>query len=119
MILTTVLSERTFPSLDPPPMLIPIPSHRVGSDDDDDDEDRVSHRGGVLVLGGKRIVFYEHASQGQQSTRQDKQRRTSKRITKSDKKETAAKEKAKERERESRKLPPRASVKWPWASVTA
>lgn len=115
---TTLLSDRTFPSLDPPPILVPVPGYTTGSEEDEEDEESPAHRGGVLVLGGKKIVFYENASKPQQETRKGKQKRIKKRIS-SGKPEEVAKAREKEKERETRKLPPRASVKWPWAAVTA
>ncbi|CDO76087.1 hypothetical protein BN946_scf184649.g13 [Trametes cinnabarina] len=118
LLITTVLPERTFPSLDPPPLLVPIPPHSTGSEDDDEDETGPAHRGGVLVLGGRKVMFYEHATQDQQDTRKEKQRRLSKRLS-SGMQSEIAKAKEKEKERESRKIKARATVKWPWSSVTA
>ncbi|KAI8986077.1 CPSF A subunit region-domain-containing protein [Trametes punicea] len=118
LLITTVLSERTFPSLDPPPLLVPVPPHSTGSEEDDEDETGPAHRGGVLVLGGRKVMFYEHATQYQQDTRKEKQRRLSKRLSSSVQSEVA-KAKEKEKERESRKIKARATVKWPWNAVTA
>lgn len=118
MLVTTVLSERVLPSLDPPPFLIPVPVHAVGSEDDEGNDDSPAHRGGVLVLGGKKIMFYEHATKDQQDKRKGKQRRLSKRLE-SEKQSEVAKAREKEKERESRKVKSRTSVKWPWAAITA
>ncbi|KAI0335819.1 hypothetical protein GY45DRAFT_705258 [Cubamyces sp. BRFM 1775] len=118
LLITTVLSERTFPSLEPPPMLVAVPPHSTGSADDDEDEMGPAHRGGVLVLGGRKVMFYEHATQDQQDTRKEKQRRLSKRMSSGVQAEVA-KAKEKEKERESRKIKARATVKWPWSAVTA
>ncbi|KAH9924683.1 CPSF A subunit region-domain-containing protein [Epithele typhae] len=114
----TLLPRKRFPSIDPPPMLIPVAGYSTGNEDDEDDEASAIHRGGVLVLGGTRLSFYEHASDSEQETRKGKQSRVNKRRS-SGKKEEIAQANAKERERASRTLPPRASVRWPWAAVTA
>ncbi|OSD07132.1 hypothetical protein PYCCODRAFT_1449240 [Trametes coccinea BRFM310] len=118
LLITTVLSERTFPSLDPPPLLVPVPPHLLGSEEDDEDETGPVHRGGVLVLGGRKVMFYEHATQDQQETRKEKQRRLSKRLSSGVQAEIA-KAQEKEKECESRKIKARATVKWPWSAVTA
>ncbi|KAI0826862.1 CPSF A subunit region-domain-containing protein [Trametes gibbosa] len=116
-LITTLLSERTFPSLEPPPLLVAIPPYSTG-DDDDDDDTGPSHRGGVLVLGGRKVAFFENASQYQQDTRKEKQRRLSKRLSSAVQAEVS-KAKEKEKERETRKIKARATVKWPWAAITA
>lgn len=118
LLITTLLSERTFPSLDPAPLLVPIPSHSTGSEEDDEDETGPAHRGGVLVLGGRKVMFFENASQDQQDTRKEKQRRLGKRLSSTVQAEVA-KAKEKEKERETRKIKARATVKWPWNAITA
>ncbi|TFK91964.1 hypothetical protein K466DRAFT_514387 [Polyporus arcularius HHB13444] len=118
LIITTLLSDRTFPSLEPPPFLIPVPPYPAGNTSEDEDPELAEHRGGVLVLGGKKIVFYEKSTDTQQDTRSNKQKRLSKRLA-SDKQADVAKAREKEQERESKKIKPRASVKWPWGPVTA
>ncbi|EJF63344.1 hypothetical protein DICSQDRAFT_153890 [Dichomitus squalens LYAD-421 SS1] len=116
ILLTATLSDKTFPSLESPLMLVPIPQHETDADEGDDDAP--AHRGGVLILGGRKILFYEHSTEEQQETRKEKHRRLSKRLASED--EAKAQEaKKKEKERESRRIKPRASVKWPWAAVTA
>lgn len=117
-IVTTVLSDRTFPSIEPPPLLIAVPPHITGNEDVDEDPELAGHRGGVLVLGGRKILFYEKSTKEQQETRKGKQRRLSKRLA-SEKEEEVAAARKKEEERESRKAKARASVKWPWGSITA
>ena len=99
-------------------MLVAVPPHSTGSVDDDEDEMGPAHRGGVLVLGGRKVMFYEHATQDQQETRKEKQRRLSKRLSSGVQAEVA-KAKEKEKERESRKIKARATVKWPWSAMTA
>ncbi|KAI0372253.1 hypothetical protein BV20DRAFT_991870 [Pilatotrama ljubarskyi] len=118
LLITTLLSDRTFPSLDPPLLLVPVPPHSTGSVEDDEDETGPAHRGGVLVLGGRKVMFFESASQDQQESRKEKQRRLSKRLSSGVQAEVD-KAKEKERERESRRLKARAIVKWPWSGITA
>ncbi|KAI0766387.1 CPSF A subunit region-domain-containing protein [Trametes elegans] len=119
LLITTLLSERTFPSLEPPPHLVPVPPHSAGSaDDEEEDPTGPAHRGGVLVLGGRKVLFYEHATEDQQETRKEKQRRLSSRML-SGKASEVAKAREKEKERESRRIKARATVKWPWSAITA
>ncbi|KAI1790140.1 mono-functional DNA-alkylating methyl methanesulfonate N-term-domain-containing protein [Ganoderma leucocontextum] len=118
LLLTATLSDKTFPSLEAPLMLVPIPSYATGGEDVEGDDDAPAHRGGILILGGRKILFYEHSTQEQQDTRKEKQRRLSKRLAGEDTTQ-AAEAKEKEKQRESRRIKPRATVKWPWAAVTA
>lgn len=99
-------------------MLVPIPSHTTDGEDVEGDDDAPAHRGGVFVLGGRKILFYEHSTQEQQDTRKEKQRRLSKRLASEDATQVAE-AKEKEKQRESRRIKARATVNWPWAAVTA
>ena len=95
VLMTTLLSDRTFPETGL--MLVPVQSYSPDSEgDDDDDDESAVHRGGVLVLGGRKIYFYEHASRNQQDTQKGKQRRLSKQLA-SEKPEETSKAKAKAR----------------------
>ena len=118
ILATTLLRDKVFPATDPAPALVPVPSFTTGSEEEDEEEDSAAHRGGVLVLGGRKIVFYEHTSKNDQEIRKGKQRRISKRLA-SDNPDDVRDAKKKQAERENRTLPPRASVKWPWAAITA
>ncbi|RPD77741.1 hypothetical protein L226DRAFT_544225 [Lentinus tigrinus ALCF2SS1-7] len=119
LIITTLLSDRTFPILEPPPILVPVPPNEAEINNDDDyDPEMAPHRGGVLVLGGKKVIFYENSKPQQQMTRHGKQKRLSKRLA-SDKQVEVNEAKKKEQERDSKKVKPRACVKWPWGPVTA
>ncbi|KAI0917003.1 hypothetical protein AcV5_007593 [Taiwanofungus camphoratus] len=112
----TILSSSTFPSMDTPPLLIPVPPFKSPHETDDDPAG--SHLGGLLIVGGRKVLFFEHASQERQEVRREKQRRTAKRLSAAAQAE-AQKAREKEKEREGRKVKPRASVKWPWSEVTA
>ena len=116
LIVTTILSDRSFPSLEPPPLLVPVPPYSAGVDDGD--PELAGHRGGILVLGGKKIVFFENTTPEQQDARHKKQKRLGKRLS-SNKQAEVTEAKEEEKERDSKKVKPRASVKWPWGPVTA
>ncbi|KAF9219239.1 hypothetical protein BS17DRAFT_431256 [Gyrodon lividus] len=91
------------------PRLIFVPS--VESSDDD-------FEGGILVVGGRKILLYDLASRDVLEQNFRKSRRTEKKKRSGDTGEIA-KAKEKEREREWRKKKARAVVTWPWSEVTA
>ena len=74
--------------------------------------------GGVLLLGGRKIVFFEFATKESEDKHKSKHRRTE-RMKKSSDIAEVQRAKQKESERESRKRKPRAMVEWPWSEVTA
>lgn len=74
--------------------------------------------GGVVVIGGRRIFFYELARPDKQSALKGKKRRLEKRKASTTESEVE-KAKDKEKERESRKAKPRCFVIWPWSEVVA
>ncbi|PCH40170.1 hypothetical protein WOLCODRAFT_67201 [Wolfiporia cocos MD-104 SS10] len=115
-----VLSSSTFPAstLEAPLLLIPVPPHTTSEMVDVDEEGVSSHLGGVLVLGGRQVLFVECASPARQDVRKGKQHRSSARTAGADAMK-AAKAREKEKEREERKVKPRAGVKWPWSEVVA
>ncbi|KZT11975.1 uncharacterized protein LAESUDRAFT_746751 [Laetiporus sulphureus 93-53] len=107
---STILSAKKFPTTETPPRLVSVPPCSSSEE--------MGGNAGVLVLGGRDILFFEYASSERQEIKKNKQRRASKRMSSSDQKE-ALKAKEKEKEREARKVKPRAGVKWPWSEVTA
>ncbi|KAJ3557088.1 hypothetical protein NM688_g1656 [Phlebia brevispora] len=109
----SVLPANTFPDIDNPLLLISVPSFLIESDEEEDE-----CRGGVLVLGGRKILFYEVASVDRQKRQKNKDKRQSKRKASGNDKqlETA---RQKDKERDTKKVKPRMSVKWPWGEVTA
>ncbi|KAH9841501.1 mono-functional DNA-alkylating methyl methanesulfonate N-term-domain-containing protein [Rhodofomes roseus] len=121
-IRSCILPSSTFPETESPPLLVPVPpyaSPEAEDDEYDDEEDsRRSHRGGVLVLGGRKILFIEHESREQQEVKRGKQRRVSERLSSGDSKQML-KAKEKEKERDARKAKPRLRVNWPWSEITA
>jgi DNA damage-binding protein 1 len=73
---------------------------------------------GVLVLGGRRIQFFELASEGWQEKRREKQRKLEG-LQKSTDLLASAKTKEKQKGREIKKRRPKSDAEWPWFEVTA
>ncbi|KAF8133979.1 CPSF A subunit region-domain-containing protein [Boletus edulis] len=74
--------------------------------------------GGVLVVGGRKILLYELASGDALEQNVRKSRRTEKKK-KSRNVDESADAKQKEKEREWKKKKARAAITWPWSEVTA
>lgn len=82
------------------------------------DQEEAECLGGVLVLGGRKVIFVEAASVEEQKSEKGKEKRQQRR--KSSGVEAMLKlAKQKEKEREAKKVKPRATVKWPWSEVVA
>ncbi|OBZ68977.1 DNA damage-binding protein 1 [Grifola frondosa] len=113
---STMIPSSTLPLVDIPPILIAIPPYT--SSPQAEEASPADHLGGLLVVGGRKVLFFEHASKEKQEDRKDKQRRAGKRLSSAVQSEVA-KAKEKENEREGRKVKQKASVKWPWSEVTA
>lgn len=109
LLAPTLISLGVLP-LEYAPILIPIPPPENPEDED--------FYGGVLVVGGKRLLLYGLASPENQSKQQGKRRRLEARKQSSDRLE-AKEARGKERQRELRKRKTRATVEWPWGSITA
>ncbi|KAG0700426.1 CPSF A subunit region-domain-containing protein [Suillus ampliporus] len=88
------------------PAIIHIPSYE--GDDDDDFE------GGILIIGGRKIMLYDFVNTDTQAKRESKKKRADKKKNTGD-----AEANAKEKGREWKKRKARAAVEWPWAEVTA
>ncbi len=112
----SLLPANTFPDIDTPLMLVPVPSFAIRSEEEDDKWGQCL--GGVLVLGGRKILFYEVASVERQKRQKNKDKRQSKRKS-SVNEQQAEVARQKDKEREAKKVKPRMSVKWPWSEVTA
>ncbi|KII87876.1 hypothetical protein PLICRDRAFT_42399 [Plicaturopsis crispa FD-325 SS-3] len=96
----TSLSSNTFPPTDAAPFVVSVPSK------------------GVLILGGRKILYYELATEKWQEKHRGKAKRAEKAKAGKDHAE-AAKAREKEQKRKNRKRKPKATVEWPWAEVTA
>jgi len=111
---STVLTEACFPfPTDVVPRLVTAPpaDNHAGADGD-------VFRGGVLVVGGRRLLLYELAGRDAQEKQRIKRRKLEARKSSSDANEVA-KSREKEAERENRKRKPKASIEWPWSEVAA
>ncbi|KAL1748361.1 mono-functional DNA-alkylating methyl methanesulfonate N-term-domain-containing protein [Schizophyllum fasciatum] len=89
-----------------PLFLLPVP------------EEEGKFRGGVLIVGGRRITLYERADV-QAKERRGKKRDTLEARLKEGDSRTQREAKEKQKERELRKRKPQASVDWPWSPVAA
>lgn len=76
-------------------------------------------RGGILILGGKKIVYYELESVEAQRKLKGKASRTEKKKKNTNDTSEVAKAEEKEKERELRKRKPKMSVEWPWSDIGA
>ncbi|KAJ6620776.1 CPSF A subunit region-domain-containing protein [Mycena sp. CBHHK59/15] len=114
----TPISSKILPyPEDNVPMLIPVPcpEESLGTDRRDDDD---SFIGGILVVGGTRILLYELASPQGQEKQKNKRRRLEK-GKESQKQAEVDEANKKQKEREAKKRKPKAGVDWPWSQVTS
>jgi DNA damage-binding protein 1 len=108
----TLLSSASFPHTDTPPILVPIAASEAESALTGDE----TFPGGILVIGGRKIVMHKLAPvewQERKKTKQKKEKRKSSsaaEITKAREKETA---------RRNMKRKPFCSAEWPFGDVTA
>jgi DNA damage-binding protein 1 len=102
---STVIPLNILPLTESPPILFHVPP---SSED----------LGGVLLIGGRDILFFDFESVNSLERKAGKRRRLEARKKSSDPTEVH-KTKEKEFERESRMRDPAASVQWPWCEVTA
>ncbi|KIN94881.1 hypothetical protein M404DRAFT_17165 [Pisolithus tinctorius Marx 270] len=103
------LPEDWFSTEEHPPRLVLVPP------DQDEGQD---FNGAVLVVGGRKILLYDLASNDAAAHNHSKALRMEKKKRSADAEE-ASKAKQKEKERERFKKKPRATVDWPWSEVTA
>ena len=75
--------------------------------------------GGVLVLGGRKVQFFELSSEGWQEKRREKHRRLESRQKSADQPVSAKSNEEKQKGREIKKRRPKSVVEWPWCEVTA
>ncbi|KAJ7134358.1 CPSF A subunit region-domain-containing protein [Mycena epipterygia] len=110
----TPISSKILPyPEDAVPKLIPVPCPE-GADIDREEDDE-SFIGGVLVVGGTRILLFEMASVYGQAKQKNKRRKLEQ-GKESGKKAEAEK---KQKERDTRKRKPKAFVDWPWSEITS
>jgi DNA damage-binding protein 1 len=109
----TLLSSASFPQTDTPPILIPITATEEASVLEGDD----AFPGGVLVVGGRKIILHKLAPLDWQERSKAKQKKESKRRISS----ATEIEKSREKEaaRRNMKRKPFCSVEWPFGEVMA
>ncbi|KAF8208666.1 mono-functional DNA-alkylating methyl methanesulfonate N-term-domain-containing protein [Mycena galopus ATCC 62051] len=99
------------------PRLIPVPCPHDAINTDSEDESQ-RFVGGVLVVGGTRILLFELSSARGQAKQKNKRRKLDQKKAsgnKADVEEAAQKQ----QERDTRKRKPKASVDWPWSEITS
>ena len=118
----SVLPANHFPFTETPLQLVPVPRFALAqSPSDESEEDRPARcRGGVIVLGGRKVNFYELADKRTVRELKNKDKRQEKRRASGSGNAEALREaEQKEVAREVKKVKPRATVKWPWSEVAA
>ncbi|KAI0311510.1 CPSF A subunit region-domain-containing protein [Amylostereum chailletii] len=88
------------------PFLIPVPALSFEGSE---------FEGGVLIVGGTKILFFELASQEWQAKKAKKKERPGKSRTK---RTDDAKQKGKDERKDTKRRKPKASVDWPWHEVS-
>ncbi len=106
----TVLSTSAVAPTEAPPCLALVPPQRSNATE--------QLPGGVLVLGGRKIQFFELSSEEWQKKIREKQRKLESRQKSADRL-VPAKVKEKQKDREIKKRRPKSAVDWPWCEVTA
>jgi DNA damage-binding protein 1 len=106
----TLLSSSVVAPTDPMPCLALVPPQQSNATE--------QLPGGVLVLGERKIQFFELSSEGWQEKRREKQRKLDNRQKSADQ-PISAKTKEKQKGREIKKRRPKSVVEWPWCEVTA
>lgn len=113
---STMISDRIFPyPTDNPPRLVPVYPPR---EDDESIKLQDQFLGGVLVVGGKKVLLHELVNKEGQEKQKGKRRRLEDKKKSKDPLELA-KAREKEAEREGRRRKPRANVAWPWSDIAA
>lgn len=116
----TILPANHFPFTELPLKLVSVPPFSLAQtpEQENADDRPAKCRGGVIVLGGRKINFYELSDKKtvrelkSKADRQTKRRASgnAEQIRIADEKDAA---------RELKKIKPRATVKWPWSEVAA
>ncbi|KAE9400776.1 hypothetical protein BT96DRAFT_992689 [Gymnopus androsaceus JB14] len=107
LLLPTSISLKSLPiPYESLPQLIPIPANDFEMDDDID-----SFLGGILVVGGSKILLYELASQDAQEKHKGKRKR--------DTQKRRSDVNLNKNKRDIKKREPSAAVDWPWSRVSA
>lgn len=111
----TSISAKILPfPTDAPPHIIPVPALDASEAADEEE----GFLGGVLIVGGRKILLYELASVEGRAKQRGKRRRLESKKQSGDVAEIS-KAMKKERERETRIRKASGNVEWPWGEVTA
>jgi DNA damage-binding protein 1 len=106
----TILSSSVLTPTEASPCLVTGPSQQSNGTEE-------LNPGGVLVLGGRKIRFFELSSAEWQEKHRERQRRLLSQKKNADRSSREANAKQKAREIKKRKA--KATVEWPWREVTA
>lgn len=114
----TILPANHFPFTESPLRLLSVPPFSLAQSlEQEDAEDRPAKcRGGVIVLGGRKINFYELSDKKTIRDLKNKAQRQSKRRASGSAEQTKIADE-KDASREVKKVKPRATVKWPWSEI--
>ncbi len=113
---STTILDKLFPyPADSPPRLIPVHPPRA---DGGSDISQGQFGGGMLVVGGKKVLLYELVDKEGQEKQRGKRRRLENKKSSKDPVEIA-KAREKEAEREGMRRKSRASVPWSWSDIAA
>ncbi|KAJ6466487.1 CPSF A subunit region-domain-containing protein [Mycena sanguinolenta] len=111
----TPISDKTLPNPEEAvPKLIPVPCPRDALNTEVEDESQ-TFIGGVLVVGGTRVLLFELLTAQGQAKQRNKRRKLEQKKENGQKTEAALKQ----LERDNRKRKAKALVDWPWSEVTS
>ena len=107
----TIVSSSALISTDAPPSLVVVPPQQSHGT-------KESAPGGVLVLGGRKVRFFELSSEEWQEKYRERLRKAEGQKKNADR-SSEGKTKEKQKGREIKKRKAKATVEWPWNEVTA
>jgi DNA damage-binding protein 1 len=107
----TLLSSTSFPQADTPPILVPVTATNTENKDVSEE-----FSGGVMVIGGKKMILHRLAPTDWQEKKKAKHKRESQR--KGSNAADLAKAREKEAARRNMKRKPFCSVEWPFGEIT-
>ncbi|RXW24467.1 hypothetical protein EST38_g1372 [Candolleomyces aberdarensis] len=120
----TAISNKTIPfPTEYPPHLIPVQPADLPEDEDEDEDEKEDDSsdflGGVLVVGGRKLLLYELATPEGRAKQKGKMKRLQDKLKGNSDPIKLKEARAKQLERDARKRKPTASVDWPWGEMTA
>ncbi|GJE83978.1 DNA damage-binding protein 1 [Phanerochaete sordida] len=114
----TILPANHFPFTELPLKLVSVPAFSLAQTPDAEDavDQPAKCRGGVIVLGGRKVNFYELSDKKTVRDLKNKAQRQTKRRASGNAEQIRVAEE-KDAQRDLKKVKPRATVKWPWSEV--